>query len=249
MEYTDKLPDREVAERLHALRERVEACSDGGCQVLLATKTVSPEQINFVARECGHRLIGENRVQELCDKYGRLDRERLTVHFIGYLQTNKVKQIIDKVDMIHSVDRESLAAEIDKRAAEHGIRMDVLCEINIGREAEKGGVMPERALDFCKRLSEFPNLRLRGIMTMAPKLQEERDYRPFFEETKRIYDSLRELALPGTQVDVLSMGMSDSYTVAAECGSTLVRVGSAVFGKRAITADAFYSGSTGAVTD
>ena len=120
MEYVDKLPDSEVAKNLAAVRERVEKASGGNCRLLLATKTVSPEQINFVAAECGHRLIGENRVQELCDKYDRLDREAIEMHFIGYLQSNKVRQIIDKVDMIHSVDRLSLALEIDRRAREIG---------------------------------------------------------------------------------------------------------------------------------
>ena len=232
MDYVDKLTNGEVRENLALVRERVDKASMGECRLLLATKTVSPEQINYVASECGHRLIGENRVQELCDKYDRLRRELLEIHFIGSLQTNKVKQIIDKVDMIHSVDRESLAAEINKRAAERGIRMDILCEINIGREAEKGGVMPERAEEFCRILSEFPSIRLRGIMTMAPKLQNENGYLPYFEETKRIYDRIRSLAIPNTLIDTLSMGMSDSYRVAAECGSNLVRVGSAVFGKR-----------------
>ena len=232
MDYVDKLTNGEVRENLALVRERVDKASMGECRLLLATKTVSPEQINYVASECGHRLIGENRVQELCDKYDRLRRELLEIHFIGSLQTNKVKQIIDKVDMIHSVDRESLAAEINKRAAERGIRMDILCEINIGREAEKGGVMPERAEEFCRILSEFPSIRLRGIMTMAPKVQNENGYLPYFEETKRIYDRIRSLAIPNTLIDTLSMGMSDSYRVAAECGSNLVRVGSAVFGKR-----------------
>ena len=232
MDYVDKLTNGEVRENLALVREMVDKASMVECRLLLATKTVSPEQINYVASECGHRLIGENRVQELCDKYDRLRRELLEIHFIGSLQTNKVKQIIDKVDMIHSVDRESLAAEINKRAAERGIRMDVLCEINIGREAEKGGVMPERAEEFCRILSEFPSIRLRGIMTMAPKLQNENGYLPYFEETKRIYDRIRSLAIPNTLIDTLSMGMSDSYRVAAECGSNLVRVGSAVFGKR-----------------
>ena len=119
-----------------------------------------------------------------------------------------------------------------KRAAEKGIRMDVLCEINIGREAEKGGVMPERAMEFCKQLAEFPCLRLRGIMTMAPKLQNENDYLPYFEETKRIYDSIKKEAIPNTLFDTLSMGMSESYAEGVECGANLVRVGSAIFGKR-----------------
>ncbi len=232
MEYVDKLPNGEVAKNLAAVRERVEKASAGGCRLLLATKTVSPEQINFVAVECGHRLIGENRVQELCDKYDRLRRELLEIHFIGYLQSNKVRQIIDKLDMIHSVDRLSLAEEISRRAAERALTMDILCEINIGREEEKGGVMPERAEEFCRQLAEFPNLRLRGIMTMAPKLENEKDYLPYFEETKQIYDRIREMAIPNAQFDTLSMGMSESYGIAAECGSNLVRVGSAVFGKR-----------------
>lgn len=232
MEYVDKLSNAEVLENYKRVRERVDELSGGECRLLLATKTVSPEQINFLARASGHRLIGENRVQELCDKYDRLDRDGLEIHFIGYLQSNKVRQIIDKVDMIHSVDRPSLAEEINKRAAEKGIRMDVLCEINIGREAEKGGVMPERAMEFCKQLAEFPCLRLRGIMTMAPKLQNENGYLPYFEETKRIYDSIKKEAIPNTLFDTLSMGMSESYAVAASCGSNMVRVGSAVFGKR-----------------
>ncbi|MBQ9115984.1 MAG: YggS family pyridoxal phosphate-dependent enzyme [Clostridia bacterium] len=232
MEYTDKLSDSEVRENLLAVRKAIYDDSGGGCDLLLATKTVSPEQINFVARECGHFLIGENRVQELCDKYPRLDRERLSIHFIGYLQSNKVRQIIDKVDMIHSVDRTSLADEINRRAGEKGIRMDVLCEINIGREAEKGGVMPEQAEEFCAKLAQYPSIRLRGIMTMAPKLEKEEDYVPYFEETKQIYERIRARAEYGEHFDTLSMGMSESYRVAARCGSTLVRVGSAVFGKR-----------------
>ena len=232
MEYVDKLSCAEVKENLRLVRDKVEKASGGACRLLLATKTVSPEQINFAATECGHRLIGENRVQELCDKYDRLRRDLLEIHFIGYLQSNKVRQIIDKVDMIHSVDRLSLAEEINRRAAEKGIVMDVLCEINIGREAEKGGVMPERAEEFCMKLAKLPGIRLRGIMTMAPKLENENDYLPYFEETKRIYDRIKALQIPNTKFDTLSMGMSDSYTVAAECGSNLVRVGSAVFGKR-----------------
>ena len=239
MEYADKLTCEQVRENLERVKAQVFGIQSKrtvgvgeGCELLLATKTVSPEQINFVATECGHCLIGENRVQELCDKYDRLNREALTIHFIGYLQSNKVRQIIDKVDMIHSVDRLSLALEIDRRARERGIRMDVLCEINIGREAEKGGVIPEQAEEFCLKIAELQGIRLRGIMTMAPKLENEEDYRPYFEETRRIYEEIRAKSIPNTAFDVLSMGMSESYRAAAMLGSTLVRVGSAVFGKR-----------------
>ena len=239
MEYVDKLTCLQVRENLERVKAQVSdiqknrAMGEGEeCLTLLATKTVSPEQMNFVACECGHRLMGENRVQELCDKYDRLDREAIEMHFIGYLQSNKVRQIIDKVDMIHSVDRLSLALEIDRRARERGIRMDVLCEINIGREAEKGGVMPEQAEEFCLKLAELHGLRLRGIMTMAPKLENESDYRSYFEETRHIYEAIRDRGIPDAKFDTLSMGMSESYRMAAECGSNMIRVGSAVFGKR-----------------
>ena len=139
MEYLDKLSDAEVESNLRAVREKINAVAtaEGGCELLLATKTVSPRQINHVAALMGGCLVGENKAGELCDKYPYLDRERIRIHFIGHLQSNKVRQIIDKVEMIHSVDRRSLAEEIDRRAGERGIRMDVLCEINIGREAEK----------------------------------------------------------------------------------------------------------------
>lgn len=232
MEYTDKLPDSEVEANYARVCESVRRASGGTCKVLLATKTVSSRQINYLAEKNGSLLIGENKVQELCEKFPTLDKARLEIHFIGHLQTNKVKQIIDKVDMIHSVDSLRLAEEIDRRAKGIGKIMDVLCEINIGREADKGGVMPDDAEMLCRQISELSGLRLRGIMTMAPKLENESDYVPHFTETQRIYERIRALSLKNTEFDTLSMGMSESYLTAAELGSTVVRVGSAVFGKR-----------------
>lgn len=232
LEYKDKLTNGEVEENYLEVSRRVSEASGGGCRVLLATKTVSCEQINFLAERHGHLLIGENRVQELCEKYPFLDRERLEIHFIGQLQTNKVKQIIDKVSMIHSVDSLHLAEEIDRRARAVGKVMDVLCEINIGREADKGGVMPEGAEKLCERIDALPGLRLRGLMTMAPKFEDAGDYAPYFSETKRIYERIRASRPTDTEFDTLSMGMSESYMSAASLGSTVVRVGSAVFGKR-----------------
>lgn len=230
--YTDKLPYQKVKENYCEVCKTVSELSDGRCKVLLATKTVSVEQINRLALDNGCLLIGENKVQELCDKYPQLDKERLEIHFIGHLQTNKVKQIADKVTMIHSVDSLKLALEIDRRSREAGKRMDVLCEINIGREADKGGVLPEEAEKLCFVISKLENLRLRGIMTMAPKLENENDYVPYFEETQRLYERIRVSNPEFTDFDTLSMGMSESYKTAAKCGSTMVRVGSAVFGKR-----------------
>ena len=213
--------------------ERAGAVSPRGRTPLLiaATKTVPVEVINYSAEHLGLTDIGENRVQELLDKYEALDKS-LRLHFIGGLQTNKVKYIIDKVSMIHSVDSLRLAEEISKRAVEHGIVMDVTAEVNIGRETSKGGVMPEEAVDFALRIAELPGISVRGIMTMAPKCDEKSDYRKYFEETYRIFVDFLRKKRHNIIEPVLSMGMSESYVTAAECGATAVRVGTALFGRR-----------------
>ena len=148
--------------------ERIKRELGGRAELLAAVKTVPPEYINY-AIDCGVTLIGENRVSEVLEKYGRIDRTRAKLHFIGALQTNKVKYIIDKVDMIQSVDRESLASEIEKQAAKHGIIMPVLVEINIGGEESKSGIRPECALEFCKYLADLPHIRVSGLMAVPPK--------------------------------------------------------------------------------
>ena len=208
--------------------------TSGGREVmlLLATKTVSAEVINELSARKGHLLIGENKAQELLEKYEALEKDRLTVHFIGHLQTNKVRQIIDKVEMIHSLDRIELAKEISKRAVAKGKRMQVLIEINIGRENDKGGVMPEDTEALVREAAKLPGLDIRGLMTMAPAKISSEEYRRYFTETKEIFDRIASLEIEGVKMETLSMGMSESYTEAAECGATLVRVGSAVFGKR-----------------
>ncbi len=205
--------------------------------LLAATKTVLPEVINYATQTLGITDIGENRVQELLDKYDSLEKEGVNIHFIGHLQTNKVKYIIDKVCMIHSVDSERLAAEIDKQAAKHGIKMDVLCEINIGKEEDKGGVMPEEAIALLTKIRSFEHLNLRGIMTIAPKCEKKEQYLKFFKETYRIFidffgKTIHNIYIPSQSLPVLSMGMSDNYDIAAECGSDIVRVGTALFGRR-----------------
>lgn len=200
-------------------------------KLIAATKTVPVEVINYAASELGLTDIGENRVQELLEKSERLSPS-LTVHFIGTLQTNKVKQIIDKVSMIHSVDSMHLAREIDRRAAEAGRVMDVLCEVNIGREESKGGVDPANAVDVALEMSELGSLSVRGIMTMAPKCDEKADFRKYFEETYAIFVDFLRKRRHNIIEPVLSMGMSDSYDIAASCGATAVRVGRALFGER-----------------
>ena len=226
-----------IKENLRAINESIAEAKKSAphtdeVTLLLATKYATAAEINAAA-EYGVRDIGENRVQQLLEKYDALDKEKLNIHFIGQLQKNKVKYIVDKVCMIHSLDSVSLAQEIDRRCEKIGKVMDVLIEINIGEEDAKGGISPSELDSFYENIRDFSHIRVVGIMTMAPKLENESDYRSYFEETRRIYETIRDKHIPNTGFDTLSMGMSESYRVAARCGSTLVRVGGAVFGKRA----------------
>lgn len=200
--------------------------------LLAATKTVPPEVINYVTQNLGIKHIGENRVQELIDKYDKLELEGVKLHFIGKLQTNKVKYIIDKVDMIHSLDSVKLAKEIDSRAKKIGKIMDVLVEINSGREENKSGIFPEEVPAFLSELSEFDNIRVKGFMTIAPVCAEKEEYRKYFKETYAIFIDNLQKKLHNIDMDILSMGMTGSYTVAIEEGSSIVRIGSALFGPR-----------------
>ena len=196
--------------------------------VVAATKTVSPERINELPKY-GIKIAGENRVQELLDKYDEV--HGLEWHFIGALQTNKVKYIIDKVDMVESLDSPGLARELQRQAEKHGRVVDVLIEINIGREPAKSGVLPEDAEELVRAVcGGYDRLRLRGFMTMAPK-GDAASYRRLFGEMRRLSESLWELTPGRNEPMVLSMGMSDSYRYAVAEGATLVRVGRALFAR------------------
>lgn len=200
--------------------------------LLAATKTVPAEVINYVTQELGITHIGENRVQELLDKYDKLDLNGVELHFIGKLQTNKVKYIIDKVSMIHSLDSIKLAKEIDSRAKKIGKIMDVLVEVNSGREENKSGIYPEDVRAFLEEVSKFENIRVRGLMTIAPVCTEKEDYRKFFAETYSIFIDNLQNKIHNIYMDFLSMGMTDSFDIAVQEGSDIVRVGSAIFGSR-----------------
>ncbi len=198
--------------------------------ILLATKYATAEEINYAA-SLGYTKIGENRVQSLLEKYDKLDCELLDIHFIGSLQKNKVKYIIDKVSMIESLDSVDLAREIEKQAAKHGIVMDCLIEVNIGREENKGGVLPEEVLTFAEEIAAFSHIRLCGIMTMAPKCVETEEYRKYFHESYHIFIDFCEKKLHNVSRYTLSMGMSDSFPAALAEGANLIRVGRAAFRK------------------
>lgn len=223
-------------------------------KLLAATKTVCPETINFAIQN-GVKYIGENRVQELLEKYSLLDLNNAELHFIGHLQTNKVKYIIDKVKMIHSVDSLKLAAEIDKQAYKHGICMPVLAEINIASEETKSGINPEQTEQFMYDLSKFENLKVSGLMSVPPKIDllqicdnsdenvlENNEFyknckkiyknRSFFQKIMKLFLDISAKKIDNIYMQELSIGMSDDFEQAIMEGSTIVRIGRTLFGSR-----------------
>lgn len=200
--------------------------------LMAVTKLHTVDEINE-AIDAGATDIGENKVQELLSKYE--DVKPVRWHLIGHLQTNKVKQIIDKVVMIHSVDSLRLAEEINKRAGNAGLVMDILIEINVGEEETKTGIQAEELMDLAKKITDTcENVRLRGVMCIPPYGEDPEVSRKYFRETRELFEKLQQLGLPEDRalIDTLSMGMSGDYETAVEEGSTIVRVGSAIFGKR-----------------
>lgn len=226
----------DVKKNLETVRGRIAAAAEG-CgrnpdDVLLVavSKTRTPEEIN-PAIDAGVTDIGENKVQEIMDKYDAIKPVRW--HMIGHLQTNKVKYIIDKVDMIHSVDSLKLAKEIDKRAKAHDKVMDILVQINPADEESKFGVTIDGAGELVRDiLANCENIKIKGLMSVAPIAEDPRDVLPYFEGVKAKYDELAKIDDPKLDFEYLSMGMSNDFPVAIEAGSNLVRVGSAIFGER-----------------
>lgn len=230
-------PDEEMLRTVREIRERVaQAAEKSGRReediaVMAVTKTVSPERINS-AIGCGLTLLGENRVQEYLDKRDQYELEGCSVHFIGSLQTNKVKYIIDKVDMIQSVNSLKLAKEIQKRASGCGRVMDILLEVNIGEEESKSGIMPADLQELAKAVCEMPNLRLSGLMAIPPFDATAEQSRYYFSLMNDLFLDMQAKKLDNSNVRVLSMGMSGDFETAIECGSNLVRLGTILFGKR-----------------
>ena len=214
------------------IRQSAEGCGRSQDDVLLVavSKTRTPEEIN-IAIEAGVTDIGENKVQEIMDKYDYIKPVRW--HMIGHLQTNKVKYIIDKVSMIHSVDSYKLAAEINKRAAACGITMDILLQVNSAQEESKFGISTEETEGLIMQiLDSCENIRIRGLMCIAPYADDPEDIKKYFDSVKEQYDQFSTIDHPNLDFRYLSMGMSHDFPVAIEAGSNLVRVGSAIFGER-----------------
>ena len=222
-----------IEKNLYEVRERINNASlkrdnkyDEEVRLMAVTKNVPVGKINFAISR-GIDLIGENRVNELLEKYDGLDKDKLEIHFIGALQTNKVKYIIDKVDLIQSVDSVKLAEEINKRANLKNKIMDVLIEINIGGEASKAGISPDGCPEFINIIKDFKNIKVRGLMTIPPleASLNKQEIKRYFNKMRGIYESA------GTG-DILSMGMSEDFEEAIECGAGIIRIGTRIFAER-----------------
>ena len=198
--------------------------------MVAAAKTRKPEEILQVIK-AGVKIVGENYVQEAERAYAVVGN-RAKWHFIGYLQRNKVKKAVKLFDMIETVDSVEIAKEIDKRCAQIGKVMSVLIEINSGREKQKSGVFPEKAEQLVREVSRLQNIRVKGLMTMGPRFGNPEDSRPYFVETKKIFEKIKELNLPDVEMKYLSMGMTNSYKIAIDEAANIVRIGSKIFGER-----------------
>jgi pyridoxal phosphate enzyme (YggS family) len=201
-----------------------------GVALEAAAKTRTAEEIGQ-AIEAGVKIIGQNYLQEAERAYEVIGN-RAEWHFIGHLQSNKVKKAVNLFDMIETVDSVAIAGEIDKRCAQINKVMPVLIEINSGREEQKSGVFPEAAEQLIRDISDLANIRVMGLMTMGPFSGDPEDSRPYFVATRKIFEELKKKPIPNVEMKYLSMGMTNSYKVAIEEGANIVRIGSKIFGER-----------------
>ncbi len=201
-----------------------------GVGLVAAAKTRTPEEI-LEAIEAGITIIGENYVQE-AEKAFQIIGNKARWHMIGHLQTNKAKKAVRIFDMIETVDSIKLARAIDKACHNIGKLMSVLIEINSGEEPQKAGVLPKDTVSLVNDISQLNNIKIMGLMTMGPFEGNPENSRPYFKKTRKLFEEIKELSLPGVEMKYLSMGMSNSYEVALEEGTNLVRIGTKLFGER-----------------
>ena len=226
-----------IEDKLKLIKEKVNLTCQSTCRnpkdvkLLLATKTVSADKIKQ-ALEAGEALIGENKVQELEKKYSLLQDENIEWHFIGHLQTNKVKQILKYVTCIHSVDRMKLGRVLHKELTKENRKLDILVQVNTSYEESKFGVAPEETLNLIEQLSKLDTLNIKGLMTIGKLTTNDKETRDCFRLLKSIQQQVIEQSYPGVEMDILSMGMSGDYEIAIEEGATIIRVGTAIFGER-----------------
>ena len=201
-----------------------------GVELVAAAKKRNTDEV-LEAIGAGIEIIGENYVQEAASAFETVGR-KVKWHFLGHLQKNKVKKAVTMFDMIETVDSLDIAKEIDKRCYQTGKIMSILIEINSGRESQKFGVLPENVEQLIRDISGFPNVKVMGFMTMGPRFGNPEDARPYFIETRKIFERVKELNFAGIEMKYLSMGMTNSYRVAIEEGANMVRIGTMLFGER-----------------
>lgn len=219
----------EILEKI-SIANKNKKVDNGEIILLAATKTVEPEVINYAISK-GINYIGENKVQEFCGKYNELKLD-VHKHFIGHLQTNKVKQIVDKVEMIESVDSIKLAKEIAKQSLKLNKTMDILLEVNIGEEENKSGFKLEDVENAVREISKIEGVSIKGLMSIPPICEENSEIRKFFQDLYKLFIDIRAKNIDNSSMIYLSMGMSSDYEIAIEEGANIVRIGTSLFGKR-----------------
>ena len=225
-----------IKENIENINAKIEAaCQRSGRKreevlFLVVSKTIDGPRIKE-AVACGMTSLGENKVQEIMDKYEPMG-EGIKWHLIGHLQTNKVKYIIDKVELIHSVESIKLAEEISKRAVAKGVTANILLEVNVAGEESKFGIKPEECEQMVREISVMPNIVIKGLMTVAPAVENEEENRKYFRQMKQLLVDINSKKIDNVNMTELSMGMTGDYEVAIEEGATIVRIGTGVFGAR-----------------
>lgn len=225
-----------LADNLALVHKNIaEACRNSGRfpeeVTLVAVSKTKPVELLMEAYEAGERVFGENKVQEITDKYDKMPSD-VKWHMIGHLQRNKVKYIIDKVAMIHSVDSVRLAETIEQEAAKKDICMPVLIEVNVAEEESKFGLRVSEVIPFIEEVSKYPHLQIKGLMTIAPFVDDSEENRGIFKKLKKLSVDIEAKNINNVTMSVLSMGMTGDYQVAIEEGATMVRVGTGIFGER-----------------
>lgn len=225
-----------LKERLNEVEARIEAaCRRAGRRreevTLIAVSKTKPKEVLQEAYDLGVRVFGENKVQELTEKYDVLP-EDIHWHMIGHLQTNKVKYIIDKVDLIHSVDSVRLAEAIEKEAAKRERTVNILVEVNVAEEESKFGIRMEEVIPFLEKIAVYSHIHVCGLMTIAPFVENPEENRSIFQNLHKLSVDIARKNIDNVNVNILSMGMTNDYEVAIEEGATMVRVGTGIFGAR-----------------
>ena len=225
-----------ITENLEQVRKNIdEACRMAGRDpkevTLIAVSKTKPVSMLKEAYDAGARCFGENKVQEIMDKHPQLP-EDIQWHMIGHLQRNKVKYIVDKVSMIHSVDSLRLAQTIEQEAAKHNVCVPVLLEVNVAQEESKFGLKMDEVLPLIETIADFPHIKVQGLMTIAPYVENAEDNRDFFRQLKKLSVDIEAKNINNVSMSVLSMGMTGDYQVAVQEGATMVRGGTGIFGER-----------------